>query len=46
MCTLPNYQAQDLKELQYQRRNQTEKALAETVEMIVPNKILVSFATK
>jgi hypothetical protein len=46
MCTLPNYQAQDLKELQHQRKNQTEITHSETIEMIVPNPILVSYAKK
>jgi hypothetical protein len=46
MCTLPNFQAQDLKELQHQRKNQTEKTPSEAIEMIVPNRVLVSFASK
>jgi hypothetical protein len=46
MCTLPNYQTQDLKELQHQRKNQKEKTRDETIEMIVPNRILLSFANK
>jgi hypothetical protein len=46
MCTLPNYQTKDLKELQHLRKNQTEKTKAETIEMIVPNRILLSFAYK
>jgi hypothetical protein len=46
MCTLPNYQTQDLKELQHQRKNHTKKTKAETIEMIVPNPILLSYANK
>jgi hypothetical protein len=41
MCNLPNYQTRDLEELQ-QGKNRTKKIDAETIEMIIPAKILLS----
>jgi hypothetical protein len=43
MCNLPNYQARDLEEILNIGKKQTKKTKAETVEMIVPDKILLSY---
>jgi hypothetical protein len=42
MCNLPNYQTRDLEEILNIRKKQTKEIDAETVEMIVPDKILLS----
>jgi hypothetical protein len=41
MCNLPNYIARDLEDLQ-KGKNKNKKIDAETVEMIIPDKILLS----
>jgi len=42
MCNLPNYQTRDLEELLHQVKKQAKKTDAETIEMIIPDKILLS----
>jgi hypothetical protein len=42
MCLLPNMQATDLEELSQPRKKQTRKTNAETVEVFMPAKILLS----
>jgi hypothetical protein len=41
MCNLPNYQTRDLEEI-HQGKKQTKKIHAETIELIVPDKIMLS----
>jgi len=43
MCNLPNYQTRDLEEISNVRKKQTKKINTETVEMIVLDKILLSY---
>jgi len=43
MCNLPNYQTRDLEEILNIRKKQTKEINAETVEMIIPDKILLSY---
>ena len=43
MCNLPNYQTRDLEEILNIRKKQTKEIDAETVEMIVPDTILLSY---
>ena len=43
MCNLPNYQTRDLEEILIKGKKQTKKIDTETVEMIVPDKILLSY---
>ena len=43
MCNLPNYQIRDLEEISNVRKKQTKKINTETVEMIVLDKILLSY---
>jgi hypothetical protein len=42
MCSLPNIQTRDLEELLQQRKKQTKKADAETIEIIMPAAISLS----
>jgi hypothetical protein len=42
MCNLPNYQNRDLEEL-HQGKKQAKTTDAETIEMIIPDKILLSY---
>jgi hypothetical protein len=42
MCNLPNYQTRDLEEILNIGKNQTKKNDAETVEMIVSDRIILS----
>jgi len=42
MCNLLNSQTRDLEELLQQRRKQTKKTDAETIERFMPAKILLS----
>jgi len=41
MCSLPNIQARDLEEYLQPRKNQTKKSQAETIETIVPDKMVL-----
>jgi hypothetical protein len=40
MCTLPNFEARDLEELKRNRKRETKKAEAKTVEIIIPEQPL------
>jgi hypothetical protein len=42
MCSLLNYQTQDLQEHLQQRKKQTKKTDAETIEIIMPTTISLS----
>jgi hypothetical protein len=41
MCILPNFATRDLTELKQNRKKETKKAKAETVEIIVPEQPLL-----
>ena len=41
MCILPNFATSDLTELEQKGKKETEKAEAETVELIVPEQPLL-----
>jgi hypothetical protein len=41
MCILPNFATGDLAALKQNRRKETKKAEAETVEIVIPEKTLV-----
>jgi hypothetical protein len=41
MCTLPNFEAWDLEELTRNRKRETKKAEAKTVEIVIPEQTLL-----
>ena len=44
MCILPNFATSDLTELEKNKKKETDKAEAETVEIIVPERPLLETA--
>ena len=44
MCILPNFPTSDLKEIEKKKKKETEKAEAETVELIVPERPLLEMS--
>jgi hypothetical protein len=41
MCTLPNFQVRDLEEFLEPRKKQTKKLEAETIEIIMPDTMIL-----
>jgi hypothetical protein len=41
MCTLPNFQVRDLEEYSKPRKKQTKKPKAETIEIIIPDTMIL-----